>query len=38
MQRFGTFRQQLEKAAVAARETVTTIASNLEATVRCANS
>jgi hypothetical protein len=34
MQRFGTFRQQLEKAAATARETVSTIATNLEATVR----
>jgi hypothetical protein len=33
-ERFGSFRQQLEKAAEKARETVSTIANNLEQTVR----
>ena len=32
-ERFGSFRQQLEKAAEKARETVTTLANNLEQTV-----
>jgi hypothetical protein len=36
MSRFGSFRQQLEKAAEKARETVTTLANNLEQTVRTA--
>jgi hypothetical protein len=33
-ERFGSFRQQLEKAAEKARETVTTLANNLEQTVK----